>query len=533
MRREIGKVTNLPVRPYMQGQHVKCPVCSFNNKIDKSVRALEIFDNDDKAADSLMKACEPIYKQLKKNPPEAVAKGFTGLLLPVQILLDSILTKKAIILAKSYSLSELENPDFNQEINKVLLLLHNHPSDHQLVKDRARDIRKELDVKPETEVIFNAFIKFQDIEKNLTSFAAGQVSSFLSDNVHSMPDFRSLYSFFKTDNYNGQSFNSWVELVKKELEKLRQSKKQKSLEPSVASHSRVLVQARQEIKAVAAPQANLNLQVETPSVVEDEPIISNVEKVILREELISQLQSSVENCDVDLKDFFLGYLDGLFPIPVEEAFQKDALELFGNEVVESKKPLLAFVLSYIQTRAQHELVDLSALHKKVNRTLGDKYQALTKSDVLNIALELNKTFSGDDAFIDGKFLTDVTSGNLNEIDNAIINAYEEKIQFSHFTYEPFINDLLQSPVLKAHEVYEKELALRLQWKLGLTNDDFHIIRAFRELGGHKGKEVSIQKLDTQLKEKHSEFNFQGVNLERRFSNLKEFYPKPLGLTIKD
>ena len=531
MRREIGKVTNLPVRPYMQELHVKCPVCSFNNKIDKSVRALETFDNDDKAADSLLKACEPIYKQLKKNPPEAVVKGFMGLLLPVQVLLDSVLTKKAIILAKSYNLSELENPDFNQEINKVLLLLNSHPSDHQVVKDRAGDIRKELDVKPETEVIFNAFNKFQDIEKNLKSFVAGQVSKYLDD-IHPMPDFRSLYSFFKTDNYNGQSLNNWVESVKKEIEKIRQSKKQKSLELSITNHSRVLVQARQEIKTPAASQASLNVGVETSGVIESGPVISLAKKTVSREELVSQLQSSIEKCDVDLKDFFLGYLDGLFPIPVEETFQKDALELFGNEVVESNKPLLAFVLSYIQTRAQHELVDLSALHKKVNRTLGDKYQALMKSDVLNIALELNKIFSGDDAFIDGKFLTDVTSGNLNEIDNAIINGYEEKIQFSHFTYEPFINDLLQSPVLKAHEVYEKELALRLQWKLGLTSDDFHIIRAFRESGGHKGKEVSTQKLDTQLKDKHPEFNFQGINLERRFSNLKEFYPKLLGLTAK-
>lgn len=244
-----------------------------------------------------------------------------------------------------------------------------------------------------------------------------------------------------------------------------------------------------------------------------------------KENITSQLNAAEETLKLILQDIVTGELD-------EETYWNTCNELFGSDYVTQAKPLLNLIFSYIEAKNIEGFANLNDLAENYNSRVKSEYSAVTRAELIEFIDLINK-FSDelyDPALQNGIIATDITNGDRNKDDALVLSAYEERLKYPGVSYKNLSQELSQSQSIKGR-LGELEITRRLEYKIGLTANDYHIFRAFRELGGNKGIEVTPDQLQRQLDQKHPEYKKDEIaDLDARLKDLKKYFPSLLGIT---
>ncbi len=396
-------------------------------------------------------------------------------------IIDAIQNKRALILAKTFGKSGLSNNN-SDEFNIALRTLCINSEEMQLVYEKAINIANDLEEGRSLEFLIPESYK-----------------SLLSENLKLDPE-------KEFNKYNGKSIDTWVEELKKQFTTV-----------SVPVVSRNQFETQQNISTTSSLIAT-NVDIAENTTGKPKKVLPNA---------VKEIETILSTNPDDLRLF----LQGVNNVPLTEYWELANLDI-ETERLEVLLPVLTLVESILVSKEKRsEESNLTKALDGFNGELNGNYEQITRGELNDLIDKLNQFVNKnyDVNSFNGQFVTDVTSGLWNEVDSLILDAYKEKIQFSNTSYDSFIKDVLGVSTLKRNGIEEKELKRRLELKLGLDVNDYHIIRAFRELNGHKEAIVSINDLRTQLLQKHKEFKSEEIDLDKRFEIIQKDFPNLLGL----
>lgn len=243
-----------------------------------------------------------------------------------------------------------------------------------------------------------------------------------------------------------------------------------------------------------------------------------------KEDITSQLKNAEEILKLILPDLVNETRD-------EEMYWSTCSEWLSSDYASQAKPLLNLILSYIEGKNSEGFANLDELTDGFNMKIKAEYSPVTRDELIDFTNIINKFLneSYDPGLQNGVMTTDITNGDRNETDELVLKAFEEQLKYPSVPYTDFLKQLSQSQTIKG-KLGELEITQRIEYKLSLTDNDYHIIRAFRELGGNRDIEVIPDRLQKQLDQKHPEYKKDEISdLSARLDTLKEFFPNLLGI----
>ena len=496
MRRIIRKVVMCDVPGVNPGTQVDKgpPVGKFVSLLSRSSKELKA-GNDDEAFLILGKLLEFFNRTiLKQNKAPKSIQTYTNKFCdPINKIRNLILIKKAIILANLFTKEELAKVSPNDNLSFALTKLSITFSDQKTVLEKAQEVKEALESGNNLDSFFADREALEKEAGTVTKANVNLKEGLVPGLSNTASSIFTLLTHFDRNKYNNQTLDEWVSEIRTEIQKREQAPKKETYKrddyllarkSSVVPSSTPLPQTGSPITAKDPA---------TPIVVTPPLLASNVFSITVESERIntfSEIKLLIVEKDEELKAFTKEFV--LVPDEAklgESTCLELAKELFTVGDLKQKWPLIAVALAYSQSNGKNKIPDLDELHTRTNNLLESCWSPISKDELL-------KTYEYMNEHDYGSLVTDTNSGFQSDKEDLIKQAFEKTMHFPTMSYEDFVDAVHK----ELTDFGKYELEQRIKNNLNLSNLEYHVYRAYREITGKKSIPVTAEDLKKKLQE---------------------------------